>query len=46
MWGNMMIDIYALNKIKKITSHAYFNEDKTSKDELHKMLMKIRNLVK
>ncbi len=41
-----MIDIYALDKIKRITNHAYHYEDKINKDELHEMLMKIRNLVK
>ena len=41
-----MIDIYSLDKIKRITNHAYHNEDKTTKDELHKSLMEIRNLIR
>lgn len=41
-----MIDIFALEKIKRITTNAYFNEDKLTQKQLYDMLMNIRKLVK
>jgi len=41
-----MIDIYSLDRIKRLSNYAYYNENKLTKDDLHKMLMKIRKLVR
>ncbi len=41
-----MIDIYNLEKIRRITNKWYYNRYELTHDDLHKMLEQIRKLVK
>lgn len=41
-----MIDIYALDKIKRITNYVYYNKNKFNKEDLYKKLMEIKDLVR
>ena len=45
MWSSM-IDIYQLEKIKRITRKWEINKYELTHDDLHKMLSDIRELVK
>jgi len=41
-----MIDIYELEKIKRITNRVYHNRDDLNHDQFYDMLMKIRDMVR
>jgi len=41
-----MIDIYELEKIKRITNKAYHNKDDLNRDQFYDMLTEIRDIVR